>query len=194
MMKKELLIICVVLVLLLALPAYSAIERAEFDARVTSAIGGLNREAALDNEGVLRLAGLLQKEYATTIEDMKWAVENSMSWGHIAAYAYIGATTGRSFQEIGAAAAHRDLWEYTEKAGMNSEKMAQALGQLLKLAENERNTRIFDRLRASRRITRMPDLGSGFGLVQEAVDFRRIESPHPDKVHTVGPELAKGEK
>jgi hypothetical protein len=193
-MKSKRYLIYMVLAMVMASPMYAASERAEFDAQVRLTITKLNREAVVDQEAALRLAGLLQSEYGTSIEDMKWAVENSLTWGEIAAFAYIGTTTGRTFQEIGSAQAHRDLWDYTDKAGMNSEKMVHSLEQLLKRAEKERNSRIFERLRGSRRITRLPDLGSGFGLVQEALDFRNIDSPRPDKVHTVGPELAKGEK
>ena len=61
-------------------------------------------------------------------------------------------------------------------------------------AERERNARIFDRLRASRKVHALPDLGSGFGLLQEALDFRRMDSPRPTKIHELPGELAKGEK
>ena len=50
-----------------------------------------------------------------------------------------------------------------------------------KRAEHERNTRIFDRLRASRKVHPMPDLGSGFGLFQEALDFRHIDIASSDE-------------
>jgi hypothetical protein len=66
---------------------------------------------------------------------------------------------------------------------MNCDKMAVSLSSFMKQAEHERNSRIFERLRASRRIPPLPDLGSGFGLFQEALDFRRIESPGPVKIH-----------
>jgi hypothetical protein len=59
--------------------------------------------------------------------------------------------------------------------------------------EHERNSRIFDKLRASRKVHPLPDLGSGFGLFQEALDFRRIDSS-PTKLHPVAGGLAKGEK
>jgi hypothetical protein len=73
--------------------------------------------------------------------------------------------------------------------------MIHSLDQFLKRVEEERNTRIFERIRANRRVQRMPDLGSGFGLLQEALDFRRLESPRPTKVHTLGSgDLLKGEK
>ncbi|HSU88012.1 MAG TPA: hypothetical protein VLL56_04210, partial [Terriglobia bacterium] len=78
---------------------------------------------------------------------------------------------------------------------MNCEKMTRSLGAFLKRVERERNSRIFDRLRASRRVHPLPDLGSGFGMFQEALDFRRIDSPHgPTKIHDFPGELAKGDK
>ena len=193
-MKSRRYLIYIVLVVAFSSSLFAASGRADFDAQVSNAIAKLSHEAAVDNESAVRLAGLLQSEYGTSIEDMKWAVEKSLSWGEISAFAYIGATTGRRFEEIGSAQAQRDLWDYTEKAGMNSDKMVHSLEQLLKRAEKDRNTRIFERLRGSRKVTRLPDLGSGFGLVQEALDFRNIDSPSPEKVHTTGPELAKGDK
>ena len=193
-MKSKHYLIYSVLAMVFSSPIFAANNREEFDTQVGAAIAKLNREAAVDNESALRLAGLLQSEYGTSIEDMKWAVEKSLSWGEISAFAYIGATTGRSFEEIGSADAQQDLWEYTEKAGMNSDKMVHSLGQLLKRAEKERNSRIFERLRGTRRIARLPDLGTGFGLVQEALDFRNIDSPRIEKVQTGSPALAKGEK
>ena len=88
----------------------------------------------------------------------------------------------------------RDFWSYAENAGMSCEKMAHSLQSFLKRAERERNSRIFDRLRASRRVQPLPDLGSGFGLFQEALDFRRIDSARPTKIHESGGLVAKGEK
>ena len=90
--------------------------------------------------------------------------------------------------------ARHDFWAYAEHAGMSCEKMAHSLENFLKRAERERNSRIFDRLRASRRVHPLPDLGSGFGLFQEALDLRRIDSPRPTKIHDDPGVLAKGEK
>ena len=90
--------------------------------------------------------------------------------------------------------AQRDFWSYAENAGMSCEKMTRSLESFTRLAEKERNSRIFDRLRASRRVHALPDLGSGFGLFQEALDFRRIELPRPTKVHDGPGLLTKGEK
>jgi hypothetical protein len=194
-MKNGRFVLSIVLLSSFALPAIAAGSRSDFDAKVGATIVKLSREAVVDTEAAARLAGLLEDEFGTSIEDMKWAVDESLSWGDISAFAYIAATTGRSFREIGSANAQRDLWDYTDKAGMNSEKMVGALERLLKRVETVRNTRIFERLRGSRKVTRLPDLGSGFGLFQEALDFRHIDNPRPDKVlTTTGPVLAKGEK
>jgi hypothetical protein len=166
--------------------AYAGADRGT----LADAIVKLNREAAADFD----LAGLIQSEYGTPDEDMKWAAERSLNWGEIAALAYIRATTGRSFAEMDQEDARRDFWSYAEKAGMSCEKMAHSLESFLKQAQRERNSRIFERLRASRRVHALPDLGSGFGLFQEALDFRRIDSPRPTKIHTGVGVLAKGGK
>lgn len=180
------------LLITFALPAFALDGRAEFDAAVTNAIAKLNRQASVDAEDSMRLAELIQREYGTREEELKWAVDNGLSWGEITALAYIQATTGRSFalmnREIAPMDgwpkdARRDFWSYAENAGMSSTKMAHSLENFMRRAEKEGNSRIFERLRASRRVHPLPDLGSGFGLFQEALDFRRIDSPRPTKIH-----------
>jgi hypothetical protein len=146
----------------------------------------------LDHEP--QLAVLIQKEYGTRDEELRWAAERSLSWGEITALAYIQATTGRTFAEMVGHDARRDFWTYAENAGMNCEKMTRSLEGFQKRAERERNSRIFDALRASRRVSALPDLGSGFGLFQEALDFRHIELPQPTKEHSGAGFLAKGVK
>jgi hypothetical protein len=137
----------------------------------------------------------MRREFGTHDEQLKWAANRAMNWGEIAALAYIQATTGRGFSEIVRDEQWRDFWTYAENAGMDCEKMVHSLTSFLKKAETERNSRIFERLRASRRVHPLPDLGSGFGLFQEALDFRRIDSPRPTKIHTgSGGLLAKGEQ
>lgn len=169
-----------------AVPLFAGSERPELSGAFTNAIAKLDREP--------ELADLIQKEYGTRQEEIRWAAEQSLSWGEITALAYIQATTGRSFAEMVKQDARQDFWSYAENAGMSCEKMAHSLESFLKRAERERNSRIFDRLRASRRIQPLPDLGSGFGLFQEALDFRHIDLPQPTKTHTVSGILAKGEK
>jgi hypothetical protein len=140
------------------------------------------------------VADLIQKEFGTSEEELKWAVDHQLKWGKITALAYIQATTGRTFDEMSRENATSDFWSYAENAGMNSTKMAHSLNEFLKRIERERNSQIFDKLRASRRVHPLPDLGNGFGLFQEALDFRRIDSPNVSKVHDVPGELSKGGK
>jgi hypothetical protein len=166
----------------------------ELNAVLTNAISQLDREASTASEGPLLLVDLIEKEFGTREEELQWGMAQKLSWGEMTALAYIQATTGKSFAEMNQEDARRNFYAYAENAGMSCEKMARSLEGFLKLAERERNSRIFDRLRASRRVHPMPDLGSGFGLFQEALDFRRIDSPRPTKIHDVSGELAKGEK
>lgn len=146
----------------------------------------LNAESAAPEGGSI-VGEMIRREYDAPTEEMQWAVSRGLSWGSIAALAYIRATTGESFSTLDGEAAGKDLWAYADKAGMNADKMALSLGRLLKRVEEERNTRIFERVRSSRRAMRMPDLGSGFGLLQETLDFRRLETPKPTKIHTTNP-------
>lgn len=182
------------LTLVVGAPLFASTEKPELNAALKNAIAKLNREASLDVEGPMRLADLIQKEYGTREEELKWASGQALNWGEIAALAYIQATTGRTFAEMTQQDARHDFWSYAENAGMSCEKMAHSLDGFLKRAEKERNSRIFQKLRASRRVHPLPDLGSGFGLFQEALDFRRIDSPRPTKIHDAPGVLAKGEK
>jgi len=166
----------------------------ELNSVFSNAISKLDREASMDADGPMLLAYLLQKEFGTREDELTLSVDMKMSWGEIAALAYIQATTGKSFAEMNQENARRDFWTYAENAGMSREKMAHWLDGFQKRAERERNSRIFDRLRASRKVHPLPDLGSGFGLLQEALDFRRIDSPRPTKIHDIPGELAKGDK
>ena len=185
-MSKRVTFLGLLFMTLAAVPLFAANERPEPSAAITNAIAKLDHEP--------QLANLIQKEYGTREEELRWAAGRSLSWGYITALAYIQATTGRSFAEMMEQDARQDFWTYAENAGMSCEKMAHSLGTFLKRAERERNSQIFDRLRASRRIHPLPDLGSGFGLFQEALDFRHIDLPQPTKTHTVSGTLAKGEK
>lgn len=182
------------MVLLFGAPLHGAAERPEPGAVLANAITKLDHEASTDVRSSAVLAELIQKEYGTSGEEIRWAAEESMGWGEITALAYIQATTGRSFAEMIQQKVQLDFWSYAENAGMNCEKMARSLESLSKRAERERNSRIFDRLRTSRRVHPLPDLGSGFGLFQEALDFRRIDSPRPTKIHDGSGVLAKGGK
>jgi hypothetical protein len=183
-MRRYTIIPGILLSLFVQTVAFASMGRAEFDEQLASAIAKLNREAVSGSENAYHLAELIRREYGTNEDQLKWAAEESLNWGEIAVFAYIHATTGRSFEEITRGNARDDFWTYAESAGMNCDKMAHSLNSFLKQAERERNSRIFERLRASRRVHPLPDLGNGFGLFQEALDFRRIDSPGPVKIHT----------
>jgi hypothetical protein len=174
-------------------PLYGAGSESQ-ELNVANAISKLDREALLDSEGPMLLADLLEKEFGTPEEELRWGIDQKMNWGEITALAYIQATTGKSFAKMNQEDARRNFWAYAENAGMSCEKMAHWLEGFQKRAERERNSRIFDRLRSSRKVHPLPDLGSGFGLLQEALDFRRIDSPRPTKIHDIPGELAKGDK
>jgi hypothetical protein len=161
---------------------------------LTGAITNLDREASIDAQSPMLVAYLIEKEYGTSETELKWALDQKLKWGQIAALAYIQATTGKTFAEMSSENAIQDFWSYVESAGMNTTKMAHSLDSFVKRVERDRNSQIFDRLRASRKVYPLPDLGNGFGLFQEALDFRRIESPYVDKIHDVPGELSKGEK
>jgi len=182
------------LVPVFGVPLFAASGNAEPAAVLTSAISRLNHEAWNNNETPVVFVYLIRKQFGTGEGELKWALDQKLDWGDITALSYIQATTGRSFAEMSRDNAQRDLWSYVENAGMNSTKMARSLDGFLKQVERERNSRIFDSLRASRRVHALPDLGNGFGLFQEALDFRRIDSPRATKVHEIPGELAKGTK
>ncbi len=157
-------------------------------------INSLDREALSNPDSPMLVAYMIQNEYGTREEELKWAMDRKIKWGEITALAYIQATTGKSFAEMIKDNAPHDFWSYAENAGMNCAKMADSLNEFLQQVERERNSQIFDKLRASRRVHALPDLGNGFGLFQEALDFRRIDSPNVSKIHDIPGELAKGEK
>ena len=171
--------------------ALAGTEASDTD-HVHSTILKLNREASAP-ESVSIVAELIGAEYGTPVNEMEWAVAHQLSWGDIAVFAYIRATTGRTFAELDGAAVRTDLPGYVEKSGMNTSKMVRSLDQFLKRTEKERNSRIFEQLRYSRRASSMPDLGSCFGLFQQTMDFRNIEVPTLTKPHTVGTGTVKGQ-
>jgi len=177
-----------------ALSAWATDPRTSFDTQVSQVVAKINREVQVDAEGSMLIADLVRREYGISEDELKWAIDHSVSWGEIVALAYIQATTGRSFAKLTREEedARRDFWRYADNAEMDTGKMARSLQSFLKLAEKERNSRIFDRLRVTRRVQPMPDLGSGFGLFQEALDFRRIDLPRPTKIHTATGGSAKG--
>jgi hypothetical protein len=162
------------------------------NAALANAVAKLDRDGASDADNPLLLAGLIAKEYGARDEELQLAADQKLGWGDIAALAYIQAVTGRGFAQMIEGNAQHDFWAYAENAGMNCEKMARSLDDFMKKAERERNTKIFERLRASRRVHPLPDLGSGFGLFQEALDFRHIDIPQPIKIHDLPGVSPKG--
>ncbi len=162
------------------------------NAALANAISRLDRDGAIDADTPLLFAGLIAKEYGAREEELQTVAEQKLGWGDIAALAYIQAVTGRGFAQMIQGNAQQDFWAYAENAGMNCEKMARSLDEFMKRAERERNTKVFEKLRASRRVHPLPDLGSGFGLFQEALDFRHIDIPQPIKIHDRPADLAKG--
>src|SRR5262245_59414415 len=111
---------------------YSADPRTEFDTQLNNVIAKLNREAAVDVEGPMLLSELVQREYGTREGELKWAAEHDVSWGEVAALAYIQATTGRTFEKMTTEAdARRDFWGYARSAGMDPSKMAHSLTSFL---------------------------------------------------------------
>lgn len=188
-MKRRILLIGL-LVVALAVPALAESEPA-FDAGLASIMSKLDREASVEAEAPVRLAGLIQREFRTSEGELKWALENDLSWGAITAMAYIQATVGRSFSEL--RGVRGDWGSYVQTVGMNPDKMARSLEKFLAVVEKERNSQIFARLRSSRRVHVLPDLGSGFGLFQETMDFRSIGQPRTAKVHDGDVLLTKGD-
>ena len=185
----------IAVVLVCGAPAFGAGEsQAELGDTLMRTVRSLDREASASRDSAMLVAYFIQKEYGTREEELKWAMDQKLEWGEIAALAYIQATTGKSFAEMSHDNASRDFWSYAENAGMNCAKMAHSLEGFLQQVERERNSQIFDKLRASRKVHSLPDLGNGFGLFQEALDFRRIDSPNVNKIHDIPGELSKGEK
>lgn len=181
-MRSRVLFFLVLLVF--AIPALAGDGRSDFDSRLDRVLSALTREASIDQDGESTLTTLIQREYGARDTELSWARGQSFSWGEIVALAYLQATNGRAFSDLSDEGAHRDLYGYAERAGMSHDKMARSLETFLRRAERERNSRIFERLRVSRRVHPLPDLGSGFGLFQETLDFRRIDLPRPTKIHS----------
>lgn len=177
-----------------AVPSFAADNWSDFDSRVDRVMASITHESASARGSREAFVRLLRAEYDTPETEIRWALDRRMSFGEITAMAYIRATNGRVFADLSSDLATMSLSGYLENAGMSPEKMARSLEAFLKRAERERNSQIFDRLRTTRKVQSLPDLGSGFGLVQDTLDFRRVDSPSLTKIH---PDLAgrgKGEK
>ena len=180
------------LLLGLSVAVYAADDLQDFDQRVLRVVERLDTDVATDRGLAPVYAGLMRNEYGTLQAELRWALDEEISWGRIAILSYVQATTGRSFEELASDGAEVDVTGFVARAEMSLDKMIGSLEGFLKLAERERNSMIFDRLRTARRMQTLPDLGSGFGLFQEALDFRRLDAPRPTKIHSGTNGLAKG--
>jgi len=193
-MNRKLVTLLLTVVLVISLPASAAaFDLLEFDGEVLSLIEQLNFDVGMDANMAQVYAKLMLNEYGTAPVDVRWAVDEGISWGRIVTLSYFQATTGHSFIEMTSDGAHFDTSTYVSQLEMSPDKMVAALNAFVKLAESERNSMIFDRLRNAPRIQFIPDLGSGFGLFQESLDFRRIESQRPVKIHSSKGGLTKGD-
>ncbi len=159
---------------------------ASFANRLDRVVRQLDADVAADPGFAGVLGILLAGEYGTPRADFEWGVAESISWGRMAVLSYIGVTTGRDFRHLVVENAHTETAAYLTRMEMSSDRMLLSLEALAGTAERERNSRILDRLRSARAVNALPDLGAGFGLFQEALDFRRIAPPAPIKIH-VGP-------
>src|SRR5437016_3047204 len=90
----------------------------ELNVVLSNAISKLDHSSSVDMEGALLVADLLEKEFGTREEELKWGTDQKMSWGEIATLSYIQATTGKSFAEMNQEDARRNFWAYAENAGM----------------------------------------------------------------------------
>lgn len=164
-----------------------------FERGLIEMVGRLDIDVESDPSNAQVYANLLSEEFGTSQAELRWALDEGLSWGRIAILSYFQATTGRSFGELRSEGADVDLAGFVTNSEMSSDKMIGALEGFLEVAERERNSGIFNRMRASRRYQPLPDLGSGFGLFQEALDFRRLDPPSPTKIHVGTISKAKGE-
>ncbi len=182
------------LLLVVPVSVFATDDVPDFEVKVGDVIEGLDAEVAMDRSLPAVFQEMLRTEYGTSRAELRWALDQSISWGQIAVLSYIQATTGRSFEELTAQRAPADIVKFTAEAEISPDKMIGSLEGFSQRLRRERNSMIFDRLRLARRIEALPDLGSGFGLFQEALDFRRIEAPRPIKIHSGDAGVANGGK
>ena len=174
--------------------AQAVADGAGFEARLLGVADQLNGDVLADPGLAALYAAMLGVEYGISQSEIVWALDQDISCGQIAILSYVQATTGSSFENLAAAGAHTNAGntlEYATAMEMSHDKMTQSLEGFAARAVEERNSRIFDRLRLSRRVDTLPDLGAGFGLFQEALDLRELGPTDPIKVHS-GSGFAKG--
>jgi len=174
--------------------AQAVADSAGFEARLLGVTDQLNGDVLADPGLAALYAAMLGVDYGISQGEIVWALDQDISWGQIAILSYVQATTGSSFENLAAVGAHMNAantLEYATGMEMSHDKMTQSLEGFAARAVEERNSRIFDRLRLSRRVDTLPDLGSGFGLFQEALVLRELGPADPIKVHS-GPGFSKG--
>jgi hypothetical protein len=156
----------------------------DFEGRVADVVRQFDQGVNADRGFPRVLTVLLGSEYGTPQAEMQWATGESISWGQIAVLSYVRATTGRGFEELALEDAHTNVADFMARMEMSQDIMLNSLENLAGAAVRERNSRIFDQLRSQRRFDTLPDLGAGFGLFQEALDFRQLGPASPTKVHS----------
>jgi hypothetical protein len=156
----------------------------DFEGRVADVVRQLDQGVNADRGFPRVLTVLLGTEYGTPQSELQWATGESISWGQIAVLSYVRATTGRGFEELALEDAHTNVADFMARMEMSQDIMINSLETIARTSVRERNSRIFDRLRSQRRFDTLPDLGAGFGLYQEALDFRQIGPASPTKVHS----------
>jgi hypothetical protein len=145
-------------------------------------------------EAPMLLADLWKRSSARVKNELKWGLDQKLSWGEIVTLAYIQATTGKSFAAMNQEDEHVvNFWAYAEDVGMNCEKMAHWL-EGFQSERNANGTLVSSTdCEHPEKYTALPDLGSGFGLLQEALDFRRIDSRGRPRFTMALANLQKGE-
>jgi hypothetical protein len=171
----------------------------ESDVRIARTVGQFNEDAAVDRAFAGILVELLGVEYRTPVSELRWAGDRvsgtaaggiaaggEFGWGDVAVLAYLQATTGWSFSDLIEAGAHNDFPDFVDTMEMSHQRMAASFDALATQVIRERNSMIFDRIRSAPRSGGLEDLGAGFGLFQESLDFRQLDPPGPTKVHEGG--------
>ena len=183
MMKKSA-ILAGTLGLALVMSVSALAEDPSFEERVRVVVDQLDADVQSDRGLAGLFAVMLGEEYGALQTEIRWALDKSLSWGGIAVLSYLQATTGRSFEELTGDEAHTNVFAYVTRMEMSHDRMVRSLEYFARSAVEERNSRIFDRLRSSQRVAVLPDLGTGFGLFQEALDLRGVGPPSPTKIHS----------
>src|SRR5689334_19166931 len=98
-LSRRLMFFVALIVVLGVSPLLAEATRTEFDSRMSSTMTKLSAEAAVP-EGAGIVGESIRREYDVPVEELQWARTRGLSWGSIAALAYIRATTGASFSVL----------------------------------------------------------------------------------------------